>query len=437
MKPLLLFLLLMHPLSFVVGQLYFPPAGSAVWETTDPENLDWCSDRIDSLYNILERNNTRAFILLKDGKIVLEKYFNGHTQTSNWYWASAGKSLTAVLVGLAYQEGHLSLSDKTSKYLGPGWTSCTSAQEDLITIRHQLTMTTGLDDTVADPYCTDPGCLVYKADSGTRWAYHNGPYTLLDPVMENATGQTLNSFNNQRLKLKTGMDGLFIKQDYNNIFFSTARSMARFGLFILNKGNWNGNQIVSDTSYFRDMVNTSQDLNKSYGYLWWLNGKSSYMIPQTQFVFPGSMNPHAPDDMFAAMGKNGQFVNVVPSQSMVWIRMGDAPDESPVPFLFNNLIWQYINKLPCNTSEVTQADHKNQILKINPNPVNDRLYANTDTSMAGTIFYTITDLAGRQMMAGTTAGPQLCIQISGLPPGTYFLTVTNDGHLQSATFVKQ
>lgn len=80
------------------------------------------------------------------------------------------------------------------------------------------------------------------------------------------------------------------------------------------------------------MINTSQSINPSYGYLWWLNGKSSFMIPQSQIQFPGSINKSAPDDMFSALGKNGQFLNIIPSQKMVWIRMGDNPDNALVPF---------------------------------------------------------------------------------------------------------
>jgi len=157
------------------AQLYFPPTNSSTWETTDPSTLGWCQPKIDSLYHFLEANSTKAFILLKDGKIVLEKYFNGHSATNNWYWASAGKTLTSTLVGLAQQDNKLNISDLSSKYLGSGWTSCTPTQENKITIRHQLTMTSGLNDALADPYCTTNTCLQYKADAGTRWAYHNAP----------------------------------------------------------------------------------------------------------------------------------------------------------------------------------------------------------------------------------------------------------------------
>ena len=67
--------------------------------------------------------------------------------------------------------------------------------------------------------------------------------------------------------------------------------MARFGLLILNEGQWNQNDILEDDVYYNEMISTSQEHNESYGYLWWLNGKNSYMIPQTQYVFDGQLMP--------------------------------------------------------------------------------------------------------------------------------------------------
>ncbi|MCS6818607.1 MAG: beta-lactamase family protein, partial [Chitinophagales bacterium] len=174
------FLALLSLIKFSTAQnIYFPPISGNTWDTLSTQSLNYCQDKIDELYSYLDSNNTKAFILLKDGKIVLEKYFGSHTQNTPWQWASAGKTITALLVGIAQQEKLLSIHDPTSKYLGAGWTSCSPAQEASITIRHQLTMTSGLDDGVADPYCTLDTCLIYKADAGTRWAYHNAPYKLL------------------------------------------------------------------------------------------------------------------------------------------------------------------------------------------------------------------------------------------------------------------
>ncbi len=334
-----------------ISQTYFPPNNSTVWDTISYLNLNWCQNKIDSLYSFLETNNTKSFILLKNGKIVLEQYFNGHSDTSNWYWASAGKTITSFLVGMAQEEGYLEITDTTSNYLGNGWTSCNLIQEKKITIWNQLTMTTGLDDSLSFD-CTNDTCLVYLSDPGTRWAYHNAPYTLLRPVIENATGQGINLYNYQKLLSPIGMNGIFMYSGFNNIFNSTTRSMARFGLLILNNGNWDGNQIMSDTNYFNQMLNSSQMLNKSYGYLWWLNGKSSSMLPGSQFVFNSDITPNAPDDLVSALGKNGQIINVVPSENLVWIRMGEAPDSSLVPRNFNIAIWNYINELPCSTLSI-------------------------------------------------------------------------------------
>jgi len=105
--------------------LYFPPKTGNGWQTLAPSELNFCPEKIDSLYAFLESRNTKSFILLKDGKIVLEKYFGTYVQDSIWYWASAGKSMTAFLVGQAQEENLLDIQDKTSDYLGTGrFSSC-------------------------------------------------------------------------------------------------------------------------------------------------------------------------------------------------------------------------------------------------------------------------------------------------------------------------
>lgn len=331
------------------AEMYFPPNGSSTWEKVTPASLGWNDAAIPDLKSFLTTSNSRALIVLKDGKIVIEEYLGKQSNstldfsvTSNWYWASAGKTLTSAVVGIANAQGKINLDAKTSEYLGTGWTSLSPAQENKITVGHQLAMTTGLDDGVSNKDCTDKACLIYKTDPGTRWAYHNAPYTLLDGVIANATGKTLNTYLSEQLLTKIGMDGSFFKIDLNNVFISTPRSMARFGLLLLNKGKWNQNQIIPE-AYFNLMITTSQNYNLSYGYLTWLNGKTSFMVPTLQTIFPGSISPSAPADMLAAMGKNGQLINVVPSQNLIVIRMGDEPGTSLVPFLFQDDLWKILN----------------------------------------------------------------------------------------------
>ena len=404
MKYIIYIALLFLSINTKAQALYFPPTAGNTWDTISPSSLGWCQDKIDTLIDYLGQRNTKAFILLKDGKIVIEQYYGTFTVDSAWYWASAGKSLTAFAVGLAQQDGFLSINDTSSKYLGTGWTSCPAPKEDLITIRNQLTMTTGLDDGTGDADCTVDTCLQYLADAGTRWAYHNAPYTLLDSVIYYATGQPLNLYLTQKLLLPTGMSGLYLPSGYNNVFFSKPRSFARYGLLILNKGNWNGNQIMTDTNYFNQMVNTSQSLNNSYGYLWWLNGKSSYMVPGLQFVFQGSLNPAAPNDMFAALGKNGQLLNVVPSMNLVFIRMGDTPGGGGlVSPLFNDTIWQKLNDVFCNVNSISE-ENQFQEMKILPNPtrsnftvdINSEDYTITVCDVMGRTIFTKQNNKGRQ-----------------------------------------
>jgi CubicO group peptidase (beta-lactamase class C family) len=262
------------------------------------------------------------------------------------------------------------------------------------------------------------------ADPGTRWAYHNGPYTLLDGVIENATGLTLNNYTTQKLKNPTGMTGAFFSVGYNNVFVSNARSMARFGSLILNKGNWNGNQIMTDTAYFNDMVNTSQSLNKSYGYLWWLNGKQSFMVPTLQTVFPGFVCPNAPSDLIAAIGAGGQFLNVVPSQNLVWLRMGDEPTTSLVPFLLNDQIWEYVNDLVCSTSSIEDYDLIQEI-QVYPNPANEQLIVSIENGVLGKIV--LYNELGLKIKEIYSSAPTLSIDISDLDKGLYLISFPEKG----------
>lgn len=321
--------------------LYFPPLSGTTWQTTDPSVLEWNQTELNNLFPYLQSKNTKAFIVLQNGKIVVEKYYDSFTADSIWYWASAGKTLTAFLTGIAQQEGIININNPSSLYLGNGWTSAPANKESLITVRNQLTMTTGLDDGVSDNSCTLPACLQFRADAGTRWAYHNAAYTLLDKVIENASGSSFNGYFQQKLRNRIGMNGLWIKSpNSNNVFYSNARSMARFGLLMLNNGIWENTAILNDSNYFRNMINTSQNLNQSYGYLTWLNGKSSHMLPAIPFVRSGTLFPNAPADMYSALGKNDQKIYVVPSKKLVVIRMGNsAGDIQSAASAFDNELW--------------------------------------------------------------------------------------------------
>jgi CubicO group peptidase (beta-lactamase class C family) len=217
------------------------------------------------------------------------------------------------------------------------------AKENLISVRHLLTMTAGNDDT--KQYVIKPN-LTYVADAGTRWAYSN-IFQKLTNVIATASNKTFETYFNEKLKSKIGMDGFWNFGTIFTIYHSTTRSMARFGLLALNKGKWNNEQVINET-FFNESISTSQNINASYGYLWWLNGKTSFMIPGEQTVYKGYLVPNAPADMYSAMGANDQRIYVIPSTKMVVIRMGDASDPANPNFAvsgFDNELWGKINAL--------------------------------------------------------------------------------------------
>jgi CubicO group peptidase (beta-lactamase class C family) len=428
--------------AFAQNNLYFPPKIGTTWQTLSPASLGFCQERIDSLYRFLDDNNTKSFILLKDGKIVLEKYFDSFTQDSLWYWASAGKSATAFLIGQAQEEGLLNINNPSSTYLGAGWTTCPPSKEALITVRNQLTMTNGLDDNippsaaVPEPdNCTDPACLLYKADAGTRWAYHNAPYHLLHDVIEAVSGLTIQQFTKTRLLDKTGMKGFW----FEHVLYGRARDMARYGLLVLANGVWDGDTLLHDQQYLYDMRHPSQTLNKSYGYLWWLNGQPSFMLPGLQLAIPGTLVAEAPPDMFAALGKNDQKIHIVPSKGWVIVRQGNAsnfagPNGGTVPIYFDNNMWKYLNLLDCSAVPTLEAS-ENQIVQLSPNPAIDQCRLSSQWPMQ---HIEVLDTDGRLVHTRALAGEtQVDLSMNDWPVGMYYLRIRTEQQLIVQKLIKQ
>lgn len=321
--------------------MYFPSNKNAVWETRSLSDLGWNQNAVQPLKDFLIKKNTKSFMILVNGRIVMEEYFGGHTANTQWEWNSAGKTLVAATVGIAQQEGHLNINNKVSQYLGAGWTSEPATKEDLITSRNLLTMTSGINDASQLIITSN---LTYLADAGTRWSYSNVFQKLMD-VVAHTTNQDFETYFNNSLKNKVGMEGFWNNGLIFKIYHSNTRSMARFGLLALNKGKWNNEQIINE-SFFNESITSSQNINPSYGYLWWLNGKTSYMIPGGQTVYQGALVTNAPVDMYAAMGASDQRIYVIPSKNMVVIRMGNASDPANPSFAvsgFDNALWEKIN----------------------------------------------------------------------------------------------
>lgn len=420
----LFFAIILFSFSVKAQSLYFPPITSSVWDSILPSNLNYCQARIDSLYNYLQIKNTKSFILLKDGKRVLEKYFGTYTKDSLWYWASASKSLASFITGVAQQKGFINIYNPVSQYLGTGWTSAPLVKENLITVKNLISMTSGLDDGPISP-CTNEdtakACLNYLADAGTRWAYHSGAYRKVQDVVSNAVGQNYNIITNNWIETKTGMSGTWFQQ----VYYSKARDMARFGLLNLNKGIWNTDTIMKDTAYFRTMTNTSQNLNLAYGYLWWLNGKSSLMAPGYQLIIPGTLMSNAPSDMYCALGKNDQKIYVAPSSNMVVVRQGNtAGGFNLAASAFDNVLWDYIHKLDCSVNAIN--DHDKLAFKIYPNPVNEIL--TIENSHLNINEITIYDVLGNSIYSSNTLTKtsSLTLDFSRYSTGIYFIEIVDN-----------
>jgi len=426
MKTCITFLLL---LAIVINSqaqdLYFPPLELTEWETYSFEDLSWCEDAYELAATDLEALDTKAFIVLKDGKIVIEEYFNDFKQDSSSVWFSGAKSLMSFLTGIAQSENLLSINEPSHKYLGQGWSSLTPEQEDAINISHHLKMTTGLDFNVEDNNCTDPSCLQYLNEPDTHWYYHNGAYTKTGDILRAATGLTLNAYTRNKLHNTIGMDGFWLSTEDLNLYFSTARSMARFGLLMLNNGDWDGNSILSDKDYFSQMIKPSQDLNPAYGYLWWLNGQSQIKIPGSDIVFQGKLDENAPDDMYWAIGLQGQILGVIPSQNIVVVRMGGNNNGAIDEYSITRKLTEYLLSIACDITDNVE-ENLIQNISVAPNPVTNNELIIQGLSN-GNYSYTIVNTLGQNVATGKITNGRI-ENFSG-DDGQYFLLIYKNNKL--------
>lgn len=412
-----------HLLFFPVmafGQIgYFPPTTGNAWDTIAPTQLNFCEPRLDSLKTFLESKGTKAFLLAKDGKLVIEWYLNNHQPSAQWYWASAGKTLTAAMVGMAQQDQYLNITDPVSTYLGLGWTSLPAPKEALITIENLLTMTSGLEFNVPDLNCNTPACLLYRTDAGNQWYYHNGAYLLLKDVVEAASGKNFNVYLNQVFGF-AGINPVFLTTPVSpHVAFSPARVMLRFGLLAQNNGIWDTTPVFTDSTYFSDWMQPSQTINPAYGYLWWLNGSATHRLPGFNFSFPGPMVPNAPADARIAAGLNEQRLYVVPSKGWTVVRMGD-PTGAPSAAIssFDDQLWAHLNWLDCNQIATEDLVNHHTKMRLYPNPAQTVLHVMDIPSVPAN--FAIKTIGGSVLQTGTLAET---IVLNGLAAGMYFLEV--------------
>jgi CubicO group peptidase (beta-lactamase class C family) len=298
---------------------YFPPTdGSATWATVRPAEASLDSVALAAALDWAMTQETDAIVVLWRGRLVAERYADGVNTTTRGPVFSAGKTITAALVGQLAHEGRLHLDSSVTRYLGPGWSRAGTAEAG-ITVRHLLAMASGLDDS-----------LRVVVPPGDRFYYNNPAYYQLFGILEQAAGRTLPQIATDRLFTPVGMTRAIALQNTDTgepgwIFWMSARDFARFGLLMLRHGRWNGTPILSDSAFLARARTWSGTDNRAYGWLWWLNGSSSYRTPGP-YALPtrnGPLFPAAPNDLVSALGKDDKKLYLVPSRDLVIVRLGD------------------------------------------------------------------------------------------------------------------
>lgn len=339
---------------------HLPDASTTAWPMGDanavaPPNagvtaaLDWGFQQTDQ--------NTRAIVVVHHGKIAGERYAPGWTKDTPQISWSAGKSITAALVGIVVQRGQLTVDE-----VAPikEWHASKEDPRGEIRVRDLLRMSSGLDFANLglngpDSFTTDnkhmriyfDGLNVFEhavnqpqeIKPNTQYRYRNSdPLTLGRIVKEKveARGESYLTFPQRALFDKIGARNFVLETDAWGNFIMTgfdygsARDWARFGLLHLWNGKWSGEQILP--ANWLEFISTPApaDKAKGYGGLWWLNR--------------GGQWKGVPEDAIRASGHMGQYTMVIPSRDAVIVRLGPSPRGSDG--YFSELVSRVLAALP-------------------------------------------------------------------------------------------
>ncbi len=329
--------------------LYFPNADTD-WEHVSPAHAGWNAAALDAAMEFAGVHQSSSVVILLNGKILAERDWpvtgspqyarrrNGTTADGHAIEdvASVQKSIVAFLIGVAEGKKLVALDAPVSKYLGAGWSKITAEHESKITVRHLLSMNSGLADT-----------LEFEAPAGDHWRYNTRAYSQLIGVLTKAASADMDTLTREWLTGPTGMtDSQWVARrgggpDVANplAFQTTARDLARFGLLIQSRGMWNGVDLLRNPNYFNAMISPSQDTTRAYGFLWWLNGYAGVGESPLAPARADNMIPTAPPDLVAAQGVLGRKCYVARSLGLVVTRLGDEPGAG-----FNEEFWKRLMK---------------------------------------------------------------------------------------------
>lgn len=270
--------------------------------------------------DFLTEQKVAGILILQDGKIRSERYESGHSESNRWSSLSVAKSVTSTLVGVAIKDGYIkSVDDYVTDYIP----DLKGSAYDSVTIRHLLTMTTGIrwNENYTDPdsdiagFSTDsiePGMnatvsymrrLPAEAEPGKKWVYSTGETHLLGVLVSSATHQTLSHYLSSKIWIPYGMEQTATwtldrtgQELAGCCLQMTLRDFARFGQFVLEGGRINGESIVPD-DWFKTATHIQVPLwpGGGYGFGWWIIDGNS----------------------FEALGIHGQMIHIDPSRQLV------------------------------------------------------------------------------------------------------------------------
>lgn len=319
-------------------------APDSCWEWKISENYNRIRlPEADSIY--LDEMKTVSFLVIKNDSIVYESYRGGWNDsiTSNLF--SATKSIVGLLVGIAIDEGKIrNVDDKVVEYI-PEYNK--GKQKD-ITIRNLLTMSAGMDwdeayaslfsVTTHGYYGNDLYNLIMNLDivdtPGVQYSYRSGETQLLSFVLEAATGTTISKYAEEKLwqPMMAGQDAYWLLDRKNGdeksfcCFHTTARDAARFGRLLLNKGNWNGRQLVSE-DYITEAITPASYLKDQWG-----------KEPLSYYGFQTWIMKHNGENCPYFRGMLGQYIIAIPSKNAIVVRLGHKRSKEYVKELTNDII---------------------------------------------------------------------------------------------------
>jgi len=304
------------------------------WEISSLEKEGVNSARIVKLIeNILTDKfpNTHSVLLVKNGKLILEEYFYGNKRDDLHYLASATKSIASILIGISLDEDMLMNVDQKVYELFPEYQETKWIEKKYeISVRHLLSMTSGIEwdenraasDPRHDYFAMRRGGdwirYVFNkklvAPPGQKFNYNGGLSALLGVIIRRTSGLDAEKFSEKYLFDPLGISN-YSWLKYNDGSINTggglllkSRDMAKIGQLMLNNGEYNGKQIVSEEWITESTKNHVFDklhpLGSGYGYQWWL-GETSINGQTIKTYF--------------AQGLGGQCIFIVPRAKVIAI----------------------------------------------------------------------------------------------------------------------